>query len=352
MTEIILIVLSFLIGIFCINFIRSYDRYEKEPISIMQKVTVRGGLISIILSLILYSLLEILGFKNINNTLGALLIVGPVEEFAKIYTLYRLLPIFEKELNEPIDGIIYMSCVALGFSLFENFMYALQFHSNILLFIRLLFATPMHLCFSAFMGLSLYLWTRNKENKNFLIISFMFASIAHGTYDLILFNGLGFIILVIVMYLVYSFTMDILGYASALSPFHLTLENFVNSYQNPTLEKGLECIYCGSKNDKLSYKFNNAFFQKCDGCDFYVTTKSSLLNMFQYFSSNYKKLPKEFTIMNSDGTSTIYQNNIISESKGLAYFDLKAFSNTLEQINNSLINKIKSRWWFPKKIYL
>ena len=208
------------------------------------------------------------------------------------------MPVFEKELNEPIDGIIYMSCVALGFSLFENFMYALQFHSHALLFIRLFFATPMHLCFSAFMGLSLYLWTKNKENKNFLIISFIFASIAHGTYDLILFNGLGMVIFVIIMYFIYAFTMDILGFASALSPFHITLKEFINNYEKPTLEKGIECLNCGSKNDKLTYRLNNVIIQKCDTCEFYVTTKNSLLYMLNFFSSNYTILTKNFIITN------------------------------------------------------
>lgn len=352
MTEIILIVLSFLIGIFCINFIRSYDRYEKEPLSIMVKVAVRGGFISIILSLIIYFILDKLGFKNINNTLGALLIIGPVEEFAKFYTLYKLLPVFEKELNEPIDGIIYMSCVALGFSLIENFQYAIQFHSNALLFIRLLFATPMHLCFSAFMGLSLYLWIKNKENKNFLIISFIFASIAHGTYDLMIFNGFAIYITILVMYFIYLFTMDILGFASALSPFHITLREFINNYEKPTLEKGIECLYCGSKNDKLTYRLNSVIIQKCDKCGFYVTTKKSLLYILNFFSSNYQILLKSFIVKNSDGTRTLYQNNIFSENKKIAYFDLEKFSDTLEQLNNLLIKKIESRWWFPKKMYL
>lgn len=352
MTEIILIVLSLLIGIFCINFIRTYDRYEKEPVRIMQKVALRGGFISVILSLVLYSFLEILGFSNYNNTLGALLIVGPVEEFAKIYTLYRLLPIYQKDLNEPIDGIIYMSCVALGFSLFENFLYALQFNSSGLLFLRLFFATPMHICFSAFMGLALYLWLKNKENKHFLVISFIFASIAHGTYDLILFNGFGLIILIIVMYFIYSFTMDILSFASALSPFHTTLMEFINNYEKATVEKGIECLYCGSKADKLTYRLNNAIIQKCDKCEFYITTKKSLLYIFHSFTTNYKNLSKNFIIINSDGTSTLYQNNVISKNNEIAYFDLKKFSDTLEQLRHSLINKIESKWWFRKKIYL
>ena len=56
-------------------------------------------------------------------------------------------------MDEPTDSLIYMACVALGFSLIENYFYAVRNPSTTpLIAIRLIICTPMHIAFSIFLG--------------------------------------------------------------------------------------------------------------------------------------------------------------------------------------------------------
>lgn len=55
-------------------------------------------------------------------TLYCLLVVGPVEEGAKFLSA-RLTVFRRKEFDEPIDGLIYASMVAIGFATVENVLY-------------------------------------------------------------------------------------------------------------------------------------------------------------------------------------------------------------------------------------
>jgi RsiW-degrading membrane proteinase PrsW (M82 family) len=157
MKEYILIALSFLIGIYCINFLRAYDIHEKEPFNKMVLVTLFGGACSIGISLLLYRYLDRFGINDLENSFGALFVIGPVEEFAKLIALFLSAIFIRKNLNEPTDGLIYMSCVALGFSLIENYFYVA--HSSApfqTMALRLTIATPMHISFSIFMGLAFF----------------------------------------------------------------------------------------------------------------------------------------------------------------------------------------------------
>lgn len=348
MDKLILILFSFVIGVYCVKFIRSYDMYEKEPVGKMGFITFWGGVCSIFIATILYTFLASNGYNNLENFFGAFFIIGPVEEFAKLFTLYLLYPKIKDELNEPIDGIIYMSCVALGFSLVENIEYAIWYESDVLVFTRLFFATPMHICFSAFMGLSFYMYKKNKNAKQLLIVSFIFASIAHGTYDLVIFNGAALIVLLAVMWFIYLWAMDLLSFANAQSPFKVSLLDFISNYKESVVEDGLECLSCGSKNAKMTYKLNNILIQKCDKCEHYVSTKKTLKYIFQYFGSIFKKIPNNFVVSGEKGYFTIYQNNYFDKNRNLAFFQLDKFSNSLEMLNKSAIEKIRRKWWFPK----
>ena len=223
----ILIALSFLIGLFCIRYIQSFDKHEKEPFGKMLMVTCWGGAWSILITMGLYQGLNAIGISGSKTTLGALLIIGPVEEMAKFLALLTSYFIYRSEFDEPVDGIIYMSCVALGFSLIENFFYAMRPDSEYLLLLRLFISTPMHICFSAFMGLAFYFWQQNRNAAGLLIISFLLASISHGTYNLIIFNGYAIIVLFVVVGVILSWTIDLLSYATALSPHRVPLAAFI-----------------------------------------------------------------------------------------------------------------------------
>lgn len=152
------IAISLLLGVLCVGRIRSYDVHEKESYLKLFLVAVYGGLLAAAASLLGYRLASALGFGAFHSWYGFFLFVGPIEEAAKYLGLRATRVFYGNRLNEATDGVVYMSAVALGFSLIENFMYANAGVGNgHLLWLRLLLATPGHILFSFPMGLSHYL---------------------------------------------------------------------------------------------------------------------------------------------------------------------------------------------------
>jgi RsiW-degrading membrane proteinase PrsW (M82 family) len=111
--NLLLVLLSFVMGIAITDYLRSFDLHEKEPLPKMFLVVLWGGVWSAGISVLTYKLLVISGLGRVDNFFGALFVIGPVEEAAKLLALFSSYFIFRKELNEPTDGVIYMSCVAL-----------------------------------------------------------------------------------------------------------------------------------------------------------------------------------------------------------------------------------------------
>ncbi len=107
------------------------DRHLPEPVTSLL-LAFGLGLVSAALSRALYIAL---GWASLRydaialadgNALGLLaysmLAIGPVEELAKMLP-FLLLVLWHPEMDEPIDGIIYASFVALGYAAVENVMY-------------------------------------------------------------------------------------------------------------------------------------------------------------------------------------------------------------------------------------
>lgn len=348
----IFIAISFVLGLLCIRHIRGYDKHEQEPFLKMFGVTLWGGVWSVAISLLLYAVLARLGLRDLRNSFGALLVVGPVEEFAKLFAMASAYFIYSKELDEPVDGMIYMACVALGFSLIENFFYALRPNAGHLLFVRILICTPMHICFSAFMGLALYMWLKNKRAFGLLVISFVLASVSHGVYDLIVFSGMALFVLYLVVRTLYRWTMDLLSYAVAQSPLRVSLTDFVRQYPNPVEQEGLECLYCNSRNPKLTFSMGRFRLQKCDNCEHYVVTKKGLVNIFHHFAATFRSLKSNYYAkgIKDKNFSVLFDNNFVSDARKLAFFDLEKLNGTLEKLNHAIAEKMEAHWWFPNNL--
>ena len=99
--KILFIIISFIIGGIVVAYIRSYDIHEKEPFYKMVIVMLWGGVWSVIVSFFLYSLLYNKGINvyDIQDAFGAILVVGPVEEGAKLLALFMAYYFIKKELN-------------------------------------------------------------------------------------------------------------------------------------------------------------------------------------------------------------------------------------------------------------
>ncbi|MDH3849219.1 MAG: PrsW family intramembrane metalloprotease, partial [Gammaproteobacteria bacterium] len=107
------------------------DRHLPEPVGHLA-LAFGLGLLSAAISRALY---VALGWASLRydalaladgNTLGlfaySMLAIGPVEELAKML-VFLILVLKLPEMDEPIDGIIYASFVALGYAAVENVMY-------------------------------------------------------------------------------------------------------------------------------------------------------------------------------------------------------------------------------------
>ena len=123
--------------------LRRYDRLEPEPLKILLRVMLLGGILSVIPAIIFNSLADhFLGLRgfvstithkiNVPLALASAVFIGINEEtwkFLATLGLVRRLP----EFDEPLDGMIYAMTVALGFAAIENLEYTVRFGPGVLL---------------------------------------------------------------------------------------------------------------------------------------------------------------------------------------------------------------------------
>jgi RsiW-degrading membrane proteinase PrsW (M82 family) len=336
------ILLSVILGILCIRFLRRYDIHEKEPLWAMAAVTVWGGFWSVAFAVIGYWTLGVFGVEDPSSRYGPLLIVGPVEETAKLLALASSYPIIRRELDEPTDGLIYMACVALGFSLIENYLYTVNDPGSGTIFaLRLVVCTPMHILFSAFMGLAFFQVVKGKARMIVLLIALLYGSIVHGIYDLAILMGWTFWVLIVLAWLSFWWVMKLLSYTSATSPHRRSLTEFVAVSEEPSIEPGLECLNCGSKNDKSTYRQGRIVFQKCDCCSAYVIGRKALFQLFRHYGGAFGRLGKYYypAVPGEGEFASFYGGNYISAEKELAFFFLDELNEALETMNRVVITR-------------
>ena len=342
-----LITLSFVFGIISIRTLRRYDIHEAEPFWKMAFVTVLGGIISVAVSLGLYELIEAAGISIYAGKPFTFFYVGFIEELGKLLALFMCWPVIRKELNEPTDGLIYMACVALGFSLIENYFYALIPTQSYLIIVRLLICSPMHIAFSLIMGLAYYHAVRSRGGWGMLLFVYTVASIYHALYDIVVsywffLPGLFFILAGAL-----SWMYRILGYTTAQSPFRTSLKAFIENVQAPEQQRGLECLNCGNARPKPTYTKGRIKVQQCGDCGFYLCHPESLIHLIRHFGSLFGNVDrvirkhsglKKSSERTLDGLQTDPERRLVS-------FHLDTLSESLEKLNQNLIRKTEKKWW-------
>lgn len=351
--EPLLILISFLLGLGCIHCIRLLDRYEKEPFVKMVLAVFLGGGCAIALALGLFEIIARLGFQDFESYIGTMLVIAPVEEMAKLIGLLTVLGIVRNELNEPADGIIYASCVAVGFSLIENILYAAHPDEEYLLLVRLLTATPLHICFSALMGLTFYLWFKNRQAFHLLMAGFFLACLSHGFYDWVVFNYYSALLLGVTFLLMYGLTRNLFIYALAVSPHRISLAQTIVAREGVDASDGPACMHCGSCGTKRSYPFGRHTLWQCHCCDYFTVTLDGLFRLFYHFSGILKSIAKKHLAEDGEkkGYLTLYQANRICPERKLAGFRLEDLDAVLEKHNYSLKKKMKSKWYLPNNLF-
>ncbi len=104
-----------------------FDRYEKEPLGLLIAAFLWGAVPAIIFSIITESVLNIPIFYFVEpiaaDLVGATVVAPIAEEIFKGMALLLLLLFFRKEIDSPLDGIIYGGLVGFGFAAVENTLY-------------------------------------------------------------------------------------------------------------------------------------------------------------------------------------------------------------------------------------
>jgi RsiW-degrading membrane proteinase PrsW (M82 family) len=172
-----------------------YLREDKrpEPKSMVLKVFFFGmcfAILALFLEEFLVDLLNKVNFNpQISDFIKIFLIVAFVEEFVKFLVVREI--VFEsKELEEPIDCMIYMIIAGLGFAATENLFLLFPLKDEVVgrLFqvslLRFLSATFLHALSSAiigfFIGLSFF---RKKERLKLISFGILLATLLHGFYN-------------------------------------------------------------------------------------------------------------------------------------------------------------------------
>lgn len=192
-------------------YIYKQDKVEKEPIGLLLKLLLFGG-ISVVSAIILEMIgEEILGLFFTDHTmfyefLDCFIVVGISEELGKFYAL-KWGSWKNRAFNYRFDGVVYGVCSSMGFALVENIEYVTDGGFSTALS-RALTAVPAHAIFGVFMGLfygqAKYCeaFGDQKGKKKNLRRALWIPAIVHGFYDFCLSVDSGMAVLTFYVFLI------------------------------------------------------------------------------------------------------------------------------------------------------
>ena len=164
------------------------DMRQPEPLVWLLKALCYGVISALLVIFVMSPFGEMEVTSWVTGFLKAFVQAGIPEESAKLLMLWLLLrknPYYDERL----DGIVYASCIGLGFAGFENIGYLMQgLEDGSWISIgvsRALFAVPGHFFFGVVMGFFFGLATfgdPTKRKRNMFLAWFM-PMMAHGLYD-------------------------------------------------------------------------------------------------------------------------------------------------------------------------
>lgn len=185
-----LIVVSLLPGLLWLTYFYRKDRFEPEPKGLILKMFFGGMLLVVpagFLELIWRTPLQ---EARLTGDLVALFLysfflIGLIEEGVKMIFLgVTIYP--HRELDEPVDGIVYGITVGLGFAVLENLFYtqALGFQVGL---VRAVVGCLAHAAFTGTGANYLSLAKKSNNPEPLLFKALVVAVFWHGLYDFLLF---------------------------------------------------------------------------------------------------------------------------------------------------------------------
>lgn len=188
----ITLIIAFTPGLFWLWIIYTRDKYQPEPWGLVIRTFLLGIGIAIpvaIVEVLLYPDPSGSGPTNLEAAVYlAFVVAGITEEMGK-FLVVRVTIYGSRCFNEPIDGIVYASAVALGFASIENAFYVFQFGATVML-IRGVISTISHAVFSSLWGYPLAVQKVNRKGLSFgLAVGLLAAITVHGLFNFMLFAG-------------------------------------------------------------------------------------------------------------------------------------------------------------------
>jgi RsiW-degrading membrane proteinase PrsW (M82 family) len=115
---------AFIPSVVFLGIVYTRDRYEREPKLLIARLYVMSVLACAV-AIVLESALRIDLTGSVVTVVISAIGVGLIEEGA-IFGVVVLATRRSRQLNEPVDGMVYASTVALGFAAIETFLYILR----------------------------------------------------------------------------------------------------------------------------------------------------------------------------------------------------------------------------------
>lgn len=174
----------------CLFYIYIRDKYEKEPIRLLVIGTIFGVIITfpiIQAENIVTSFLPICG-RLTEAFYVSFFVAGLVEETFKFAVLFFLIW-RDKNLNEPIDGIVYSVFISLGFAGLENILYVFnpELGGMTTALSRAIFSVPSHGFFGVTMGYYFAMAKFEPQHRTKSLLKAFFVTwLIHGVFDFIL----------------------------------------------------------------------------------------------------------------------------------------------------------------------
>ena len=186
------------------------DRYEPEPLSWILMVYIFGIVVTIPVAFI-EGTLSIIIPEFFIVVLGA-----PIVEEAGKYLVVKKTVWESLEFDEPVDGIIYAAAANLGFATLENVIYVFSAVETSLILalqtglLRALISVPGHVLFSAMWGYSLgkARFIPQEQRTGVIATGLILAMAFHALFNLLLYDAIGFAVLILVVVPVLWFSVQ------------------------------------------------------------------------------------------------------------------------------------------------
>ncbi|HPX72677.1 MAG: hypothetical protein BWY93_00550 [Euryarchaeota archaeon ADurb.BinA087] len=186
------------------------DRYEPEPLSWILMVYIFGIVVTIPVAFIEGTLSIIVPEFLI------VVMVAPIVEEAGKYLVVKKTVWESLEFDEPVDGIIYAAAAGLGFATLENVIYVFSAVETSLLLalqtglLRALISVPGHVLFSAMWGYSLgkARFLPQEQRTGVIATGLILAIAFHALFNLLLYDAIGFAVLILVVVPVLWFSVQ------------------------------------------------------------------------------------------------------------------------------------------------